>query len=124
MQIYSPLQEKYPVFLSSILDIKVLCLSIDSFTIMHLTIVKSVLSQSPQEKKELFFIISLTDIFINALEIYCSDIEVYFFIYFTEVLFQDFIKEQSLEYTRTLLHIMHNVENCQAFIEYVYHFLM
>lgn len=53
MQIYSPLQEKYPGFLSSKLRIKVLCLSRDSFTIMHLIIVKSVLNQSPQKKKKI-----------------------------------------------------------------------
>jgi len=40
------------------------------------------------------------------------------------MLLQDFIKEHSLEHTRTMLHIMHNVENCQAFKKYVYHFLM
>lgn len=32
--------------------------------------------------------------------------------------------QKRTEHTRTMLHIMHNVENCQAFIKYVYHFLM
>lgn len=116
---HSPLQEKWnPVLLYSMLHIRVL----GNFMIICFISIKSVLNQSPQKKKwNIFSIIIFTDIFINALEICCSDIQIFLLLFCQKVIAG---LQKRTEHTRTMLHIMHNVENCQAFIKYVYHFLM